>query len=221
MAVRVLGDQNDVCGTRLVVPLGPLDPPTVVSRVNAIDVVQEADTPLGQALRAVPDDLAGSTGTRIVLLITDSEEVWPNPDLCGEDPAAAIRDLRRRGIDARLNIVGLQVDAKKATQQLRKWARLGNGSFFAAKDGDQLERLIRTAVSAPFRILDPAGNEVASGTVDGTGVPVPPGTYSVVVLTDPVVRFDGIVIEPGKDAALQLPEPAPAPSLEPLPAGAP
>ena len=74
VAVRVLGDQNDVCGTRLVVPLGPLDPPTVVSRVNAIDVVQEADTPLGQALRAVPDDLAGSTGTRIVLLITDSED---------------------------------------------------------------------------------------------------------------------------------------------------
>jgi hypothetical protein len=218
VAVRVLGDQADVCGTRLIVPLAPLDPASVVARVDAIDVVQEADTPLGQALRSVPQDLEGSEGTRIVLLITDSEEVWPHPDLCGEDPAAAIKELRGRGIDARLNIVGLQVDARKATQQLRKWARLGNGSFFAAKDGDQLGRLIRTAVSAPFRILDPAGNEVASGTVDGTGVPVPPGTYSVVVLTDPVVRFDDVAIEPGTGQDLQIPEPTPAPSLEPVPA---
>jgi hypothetical protein len=221
VAVRVLGDQADVCGTRLVVPLAPLDPAAVIDQVNAIDVVQEADTPLGAALRAVPEDLSGSTGTRIVLLITDSEEIWPNPDLCGDDPAAAIRDLRRRGIDARLNIVGLQVDAKKATAQLRKWARLGNGSFFGAKDAEQLGRSIRTAVSAPFRILDAAGNEVASGTVDGDGVPVKPGVYSVVVLTDPVARFDGIEIKPGEGEALTLPEPAPEPSLEPLPTAAP
>jgi Mg-chelatase subunit ChlD len=216
VAVRVLGDRQDVCGTDLVVPLAPLDPASVVTRVDGIEVVQEADTPLGQALRSVPGDLEGSEGTKIVLLITDSEEVWPHPDLCGEDPAAAIRELRGRGIDARLNIVGLQVDAKKATQQLRRWARLGNGSFFAAKDGEQLGKLIRTAVSAPFRILDPAGNEVASGTVDGSGVPVPPGTYSVVVLTDPVVRFDDVLIEPGAGQDLQIPEPTPPPSLEPV-----
>ncbi len=221
LAVRVLGDADDVCGTNLVAPLAPLDAASVVARVEAVDVVQEADTPLGQALRAVPDDLAGSTGTRIVLLITDSEEVWPHPDLCGEDPAAAIRDLRRRGIDARLNIVGLQVDAKKATQQLRRWARLGNGSFFAARDAEQLGRSIRTAVSAPFRILDAAGNEVASGTVGGTGVPVPPGTYAVVVLTDPVARFDAIEVGPGDSETLQLPDPTPPPSLEPLPDAAP
>jgi Mg-chelatase subunit ChlD len=216
VAVRMLGDRQDVCGTNLVVPLAPLDPVSVVARVDGIEVVQEADTPLGQALRSVPEDLKGSDGTKIVLLITDSEEVWPHPDLCGDDPAAAIKELRGRGIDARLNIVGLQVDAKKATQQLKKWARLGNGSFFAAKDGDQLGRMIRTAVSAPFRILDPAGNEIASGTVDGSGVPVPPGTYSVVVLTDPVVRFDDVEIKPGEGQDLQLPEPTPPPSLEPV-----
>lgn len=216
VAVRVLGDAADVCGTRLVVPLGPLDPAAVIQRVNGIRVVQEADTPIGAALRAVPEDLAGSAGTRIVLLITDSEEVWPDPDLCGDDPAAAVRDLRRRGIDARLNIVGLQVKAKKATTQLKKWARLGNGSFFSANDADQLGRSIRTAVSAPFRVLDGAGNEIASGTVDGAGVPVKPGVYSVVVLTDPVARFDGIEIEPGEGETLQLPDATPPPSLEPL-----
>jgi hypothetical protein len=221
VAVRVLGDASDVCGTKLIAPLGPLDPAAVIAKVNGIEVVQAADTALGKALRSVPDDLAGSIGTKIVLLITDSEEVWPNPDLCGDDPAAAVRDLRRHGIDARLNIVGLQVKAKKATAQLRTWARLGNGSFFSANDAGQLGRSIRTALSAPFRVLDAAGNEVASGTVDGSGVPVKPGTYSVVVLTDPVARFDGVQIEPGGSAALALPDAPPPPSLEPLPSSAP
>jgi hypothetical protein len=156
-----------------------------------------------------------------VLLITDSEEVWPHPDLCGEDPAAAIGDLRRRGIDARLNIVGLQVGSKKAARQLKAWARAGNGSYFTAKDADSLGRSIRTAVSAPFRVLDQNGNEVASGTVDGSPVGVKPGTYSVVVLSDPVQRFDGIEIEPGGSEALQLPDAPPAPSLEPLPSAGP
>ena len=82
VAVRVLGDAADVCGTNLIVPLGPLDATAVEGKVNGIDVVQAADTPLGQALRSVPDDLAGSTGTKIVLLITDSEEIWPDTATC-------------------------------------------------------------------------------------------------------------------------------------------
>jgi Ca-activated chloride channel family protein len=221
VAVRVLGDRTDVCGTRLVVPLGPLDAAAVIAGVDTIAVDQEADTPLAAALRAVPDDLSGSEGTRIVLLITDSEEVWPHPDLCGADPGDAIRDLRRRGIDARLNIVGMQVGARKAKAQLRRWARLGNGTYFEARDAEELGRSIRTAVSAPFRVLDQAGNEVASGTVDGGPVPLPPGTYSIVVLTDPVVRFDGIEVGPGQPISLALPTPEPDASPAPVPSGAP
>jgi hypothetical protein len=212
VAVRVLGDRTDVCGTRLVVPLAPLDPAAVLAEVEAIEVHQEADTAIGAAIRAVPDDLAGSTGTRIVLLVTDSEEIWPHPDLCGADPGAAIRLLRRRGIDARLNIVGLAVDSRKARNQMRRWASLGDGSFFEARDQRQLARSVQAAVSAPFRVLDGAGNEVASGTVGGTPTEVPPGTYSVVVLTDPVSRFDGVLVEPEGAVALRLEVPdAPQP----------
>ena len=134
-------------------------------------MVEEADTPLGAAIASVPDDLAGSEGTRILLVVTDSREVWPHPDLCGMDPAAAIGNLRRE-IDARLNIVGFGLTNKRAKSQLRRWARLGNGSYFDAKGGEQLARAIRQAVSAPFRIYDAAGNEVASGTVGGLPVPV-------------------------------------------------
>jgi hypothetical protein len=207
VALRVLGDRDDPCGTNLAVPLQPLDPARVTELVNGIEVVQEADTPLGGAIASVPDDLANSTGTRILLVITDSQEVWPHPDLCGMDPAAAIRSLRRHGIDARLNIVGFGLTNKKAKTQLRTWARLGNGSYFDARGSDDLARAIRAAVGAPFRVEDQAGNEIASGTVGGSPVPVPPGTWDVVVLSDPVQRFEDVVVEPKGSVALTLPMP--------------
>jgi hypothetical protein len=207
VALRVLGDREDPCGTRLAVPLQPLDPALVTGLVAGVEVVQEADTPLGAAIASVPDDLADSKGTRILLVITDSQEVWPHPDLCGMDPAAAIRNLRRRGVDARLNIVGFGLTNRKAKTQLRRWARLGNGSFFDARDSDDLARAIRSAVGAPFRIQDQAGNEVASGTVGGSPVPVPPGIWDVVVLADPVVRFEDVMVEPEGAVTLTVPIP--------------
>jgi hypothetical protein len=207
LALRVLGSRADPCGTELAMSLRPLDARAVRQLVDGIEVVQEADTPLGAAIASVPDDLAGSEGTRILLVVTDSQEVWPHPDLCGMDPAVAIRNLRRRGIDARLNIVGFGLSNKRAKSQLRRWARLGNGSYFDAKGGEQLARAIRQAVTAPFRIYDAAGNEVASGTVGGSPVPVPPGTYSVVVLTEPVARFDGVQVKPDGSVALTLATP--------------
>ena len=86
--------------------------------VDGINVVQAADTPIAQAIDAVPADLKSATGTKILVLITDSQEIWPNPDLCGKDPAVAIRALVKKGIDARVNIVGLAVTDRRARQNL-------------------------------------------------------------------------------------------------------
>jgi hypothetical protein len=207
VALRVLGDRDRPCGTQLTVPLAPLDPARIRARVEGLQVDEAADTPIGAAIASVPGDLAGSAGTKIVLLITDSEEIWPHPDLCGVDPADAIRDLRRHGVDARLNIVGMAVSDRRAKGQMRAWARSGGGGYFDASGRDELAKAIERAVSAPFRVLDDAGNEVAAGTVLGDAVPLPPGRYSVVVLADPVARFDAVEIGPGDAVSLTLPVP--------------
>ena len=51
----------------------------------------------------------------------------------------------------------------------------------------QLGDAIRAAVSAPFEVFDASGASVATGTVGGAAVKLPPGTYRVVVLSDPEV----------------------------------
>ena len=35
---------------------------------------------------------------------------------------------------------------------------------------------------------------------------MPPGTYSIVVLADPVVRFDGVMVAPGESVARVMSE---------------
>ena len=95
VAIRVFGDPAHPCGTTLAVPFGPLDPASVTGLIDGIQVFQQNDTPVGLALRDVPSDLAKAAGTRIVLLITDSQETWPNRDLCGLDPMVAVRELAK------------------------------------------------------------------------------------------------------------------------------
>jgi hypothetical protein len=215
VALRTFGAPGDPCGTGLAAPLGPLDPRTMMGLIDGLRVVQKTNTPIGAALASVPDDLRSATGTRIVVLLTDGQET------CKGNPGAAIRDLRRHGIDARVNLVGLALTDKRLKVTMRKWARAGNGTYFDAKSKLSLGRALRLAVSAPFRILDAAGNEVASGTVDGDPVPVTPGTYSVVVLTDPIARFDDIEVGPGRSRSLMLPEADTVPAASAAPSDSP
>jgi Mg-chelatase subunit ChlD len=226
MALRIFGDRSEPCGTRLAVPFGPLDIRRVSDLVAGIEVVQEADTPIAGALLRTPDDLAGSSGSRIVLLITDSEETWPHPDLCGHDPADAIRKVRRAGITS-VSIIGLAVKDRGATQTMRKWARAGNGTYFAARDLEQLARAVRSAVSAPFAVYDTSGQLVANGVVNAAPVSLPPGSYRVVVSSDPEVTFEAIAVESDDTVTVTMPsaqeppEPPPSDPSEPAPSAPP
>ena len=68
----------------------------------------------------------------------------------------------------RINIVGMAVsDDKSARKQMSRWAKLGGGAYFDARNPKQLGDAIRAAVSAPFEVFDAAGVSVARGTVGG------------------------------------------------------
>ncbi len=199
VTLRVFGNQPDSCDTSLLVPLQPLDPQFMAETIRAIEPVNLVRTPIGASLEQVANDLAGVSGPKIVVLVTDGEET------CDGDPAAAIQSLIDQGIDVQVNIVGFALDDDALRAQFSEWAELGNGTYFDATNSDELDEAIAKAVQAPFRVLDADGNQVAAGTVDGNPVDLPPGTYTVVVLTDPEQRFEAVVVESGGEVELTLP----------------
>jgi hypothetical protein len=198
VALRVFGAQPESCETTLAVPLQPLDPAAMTAAIRDLPIVNLVRTPIGASLAQVAADLAGVPGPKIVVLVTDGEET------CGGDPAAAIQGLVAQGIDVHVNIVGFALEDDALKAQFEEWARLGNGRYIDAADAGELGGAIAAAVQAPFRVLDASGTVIATGVVGGDPVAVPAGTYSVEVLSDPVRRFEGVVVTDGDALTLRI-----------------
>lgn len=191
LALRVFGNTPESCDTRLAAPLQPLDPGSMSGLIAGLEAVDGVKTPIGASLDSIVSDLQGATGTKVVVLVTDGEET------CGGDPAAALRALAQQGIDVRVNIVGFAVEDEALKAQFREWAHLGNGQYFDAAGSADLGQAIAAAVQPPFRIRDAAGNEIGGGLVDGDPVEVPPGAYTVEVLSAETAIIDNVVVDSG------------------------
>jgi Mg-chelatase subunit ChlD len=198
------------CGSTLVTPLEPLDRQRMLATIKGLKAARQTRTPIAATLEQVASDLARAEGMAIVVLVTDGAET------CRGDPEAVIRELAASGLDIRLNIVGFAIDDAGLQDQLARWAELGGGQAFTADDAQSLAAGIAAALAAPFRVLDATGVEVARGVVGGDAVSLPPGRYTVEVLTDPVRVYPEIEITPGGSRRIEVRDPA-APEATPPP----
>ena len=173
-AMRVFGHQEaGSCRTDLELPLGRLDPAAVSSRIAGIHAMNRAKTPIGASLAKVAEDLAAVTGERIVILVTDGEET------CDGDPALAIKSLRARGWDLRVNIVGYAIDDEDLKRTFESWAALGGGEYLDAGDAEQLAAAVTRAVATRFDVLDGEGSVIAQGVANDAAIELPAAEYTV------------------------------------------
>jgi Mg-chelatase subunit ChlD len=196
-ALRVFGNREaGSCRTDLDIPLGPLDRTAAVARIQALQSMNLAKTPIGASLVEVANDLKGAKPPMLVVLVTDGEET------CGGDPKAAIQALRAGGMDVRVNIVGFAVDEVVLKETFREWARLGNGGYFDAQNGEQLKGALVATLRPSYQLL--VGTKVvASGTVNGDAVEVPAGKYRVRVLGATAKDVGEVTAEAGATRQLE------------------
>jgi len=199
LALRVYGHREaGSCRTDLEISPEPLDKDAFLARVEAIEAINLARTPIADSLAAVASDLAGVEGRKLVVLLTDGEET------CEGDPAEAIRKLQEAGVDVRVNIVGFAIDDDSLKREFASWAELGGGSYFDASEGASLGKALDTALKVPFVVLDHSGEEVARGLVGGEPVDVPAGRYSVRVDTaEPHIERD-VSLAPGDSREIRI-----------------
>ncbi|UYM03998.1 vWA domain-containing protein [Solicola gregarius] len=110
------------------------------------------ETPIGYALQEAAKDL-GSEGKRTIVLVSDGEPT------CKPNPCKVARQLSKDGIDLRIDVVGLSVDAK-TRKKLACIAKAGNGSYYDADDAESLTRSIDTVSTRAFRPFDLTGEPV-------------------------------------------------------------
>jgi hypothetical protein len=187
------------CATSLTLPLAPLDRDLALQTIKRLKAGKKTATPIAAALAQVPQDLAEIDGLRSVVLITDGNET------CKGDPEAAIAALEEAGIDVKLDIVGFALEDEELKAQMASWAAAGGGTYYDAASAGELASSVATAVSAPFRVYGPEGDQVAAGTVGGGPITVEPDTYRVEVLVDPPVLFDQVDVSNGASVILELP----------------
>lgn len=199
VSLRTFGNTPDSCDSILVVPASPLDPGAMTATIANLPFVDQVRTPIGAALEAVAADLEGSSGPKIVVLVTDGEET------CGGDPAAAIEALVNSGIDVRVNIVGFAIDDAALQETFAQWADLGNGQYIDAADADELAQAVAQSVLPTYEVQNSDGVVVASGQVGADAVSLPPGAYTVVIRTDPEIVIEEIVVESEKTTEVELP----------------
>ncbi|MGE0159945.1 MAG: VWA domain-containing protein [Gemmatimonadales bacterium] len=192
-AFRAFGHREaGSCRTDLEIALSPLAPASATSRIETIQAMNLARTPIAGSLALVRDDLAGVTGPVVVVLVTDGEET------CDGDPAATIEALRRSGLDVRVNIVGFAIDEQQLRETFQSWSRIGNGRYIEANDGAELAEAMGASLGLPFEVLS-GGEVVGTGIVDGPSLRLAPGSYTVRILEAVPRDLPAVTVEPDGD----------------------
>lgn len=139
---RRKGDCSDI---EMLVPLGPQNRAVLVARLQSID--PKGKTPITKTLEMVGEQLKILEEQASVVLISDGNET------CGGDPCAQIRDLKRKGLDVTVHVVGFDVTDEEE-QQLACIAEAGEGKYFSAQTAGTLKEAltaIRQEVVEPSR----------------------------------------------------------------------
>lgn len=178
--------------TEMVVPFAPFAHETFFQALQKIR--PRGDTPIGRALAEMGRHFNTSPSMKWLVVLSDGMETCDPLPHHPFHPARVIRDLQRKGIQVRLNIVGLGIHQRRTHRFLRQIATKTGGEYFDTKRADELKRALESAISVRFVVRDASKKVVASGQVGGASVSVPPGRYTLDVLTRPTALSQSIEI---------------------------
>ena len=118
-------------------------------------------TPIGPALLKAADDLAGGTGSKRIVLITDGE------DTCAPlDPCEVARAIAAKGIGMTIDTLGLVPDTKM-NKQLSCIAEATGGTYTSVEHTGELTKKVNQLVDrAANPVVTPVATEGASGCTD-------------------------------------------------------
>jgi len=170
-------DYDNACrDTELVVPIGLIDKAALAGWVDKIQT--KGRTPLViSVLEAVKDFADIPNGT--IVLVTDGIES------CKGDIKSIAPAIRSAGLELKVNIVGFDIREAEGRKELESIARSTGGRYLDARNADELLGALGQTLKLEYVALDAAGQEHGRGAVGGEAIKLPPGDYTIRVLTAP------------------------------------
>ncbi|WP_201614600.1 vWA domain-containing protein [Gulosibacter hominis] len=165
------GSEESCRDSKLVVPIGTGNRDALRKEIDKYTPV--GWTPISYALEQAGEDIGspGENEEHTIVLVSDGEET------CVPDPCPVADKLAAKGINLKINVVGLNVDGK-AREQLQCIADHGNGTYFDAENADELENAINDAVMRSGQHFAQDGKPITGGDQEGSAPEAKPDVYT-------------------------------------------
>ncbi len=154
--------------SQLVVPVGPADKPALKRAIGKYKPY--GSTPIAHSLKQAAKDV-GAEGPRTILLVSDGEET------CADDPCLVAKEIHAKGIDLKVDVVGLNVGGA-AKRQLTCIADAGGGSYYDAQDAGDLSASLDQSALRAFKDFTATGTRVKGTLQPGEAPQIGAGQYT-------------------------------------------
>jgi len=181
----------------VVTPIGPLNRAAMKAQIQGIGF--GGLTPLAYVLGKAREDFAATSGSKMLILVSDGMET------CEGDPIAAARALVAAGYDLQVHIVGYDVARyQEAREQLQEIAEVAGGDYVDASDSQQLRQALQVAAAIQYQVYNEQGEVVFVGLLGAPGPRLPAGVYGVIIETAPPLELTGVSVQPAQTTTITL-----------------
>lgn len=165
------GSEESCRDSKLVVPIGTGNRDELRKEIEKYKPV--GWTPISYALEQAGEDIGtpGENEENTIVLVSDGEET------CVPDPCPVADKLAEKGINLKINVVGLNVDGK-AREQLQCIADHGNGNYYDAENADELENAINDAAMRSGQHFSQDGKPITGGDQESDAPEAKPDVYT-------------------------------------------
>lgn len=146
-------------------------------RTQVDNLIPYGYTPLARSLELAGEDLlAVDSEKQMIIMLTDGEES------CGGDPQAVAKNLRARGVDVEVHIVGFDLAVEEAAV-MKDVAAAGGGAYYDAQNAAELSSALSKVIEVTVNKVDPAWlrtiSPVTGGKSPDSALLLASGTYTL------------------------------------------
>ena len=194
VGLRIFGGCEN---SQLLVPIAKLDRTALHATIAGIST--GGPTPIAYTLEQAKGDFANISGKKLILLVSDGQET------CHGKPVDAAKALLAAGYDLRIDVVGFDVAGQDGTaDKLRDIADATHGTYYDAQSSEQLRTALQSIITVRYQVFDAQGAKVFDGVLGEPGPQLPPGSYRVVLLSNPPLVLEDVVVQSGETTKIQV-----------------